>query len=129
MLTDRIDDLRQELPEVFEDRPSPRGWDDDWIFIPGEAPEVLPAVRLDLIDLGQVNSEVPADLLGAPLTCRSRRRSRDASVSAGNSREKPPPDALTRRPDRVARPRARQRPDAYTGRRTAARIAWRSAGM
>lgn len=29
-----IDFLRSELPDVFEDRPMPPGWDDNWLIVP-----------------------------------------------------------------------------------------------
>jgi hypothetical protein len=39
MAADDIDVLRNELSEVFDDKPLPPGWDDDWLLIPAPSLE------------------------------------------------------------------------------------------
>ena len=39
MAVDDLDALRDQMPELFDDRPLPPNWDDDWLIIPIEDPE------------------------------------------------------------------------------------------
>jgi predicted RNA binding protein YcfA (HicA-like mRNA interferase family) len=39
MAVDDLDALRDQMPELFNDRPLPPNWDDDWLLIPIEDPE------------------------------------------------------------------------------------------
>ncbi len=39
MAIDDLEVLRHEMPEVFEERPVPSSWEDDWVFVPVDRPE------------------------------------------------------------------------------------------
>ena len=53
MPTDRIQDLRRELPEAFEDLPLDPDWDEEWLFVPvPNADTALPEAFVDGIDRG-----------------------------------------------------------------------------
>ncbi len=53
MPTDRIQDLRREVPEAFEDLPLAPDWDEEWLFVSiPNADKALPQVFEDGIDQG-----------------------------------------------------------------------------
>jgi predicted RNA binding protein YcfA (HicA-like mRNA interferase family) len=39
MAIDDLDTLRGELPEIFDDKPLPPAWEDDWLIVPIDNPE------------------------------------------------------------------------------------------
>lgn len=41
MAIDDLEVLRDEMPEVFEERLVPSTWEDDWVFVPVDRPEAL----------------------------------------------------------------------------------------
>lgn len=43
--------LADELPIVFEQRPLPPDWDDEWIFVPEESPETTDISREPMVEL------------------------------------------------------------------------------
>lgn len=50
MAIDDLEVLRSEMPEVFEERPVPSTWEDDWVFVPVDRPEALLDELSDRLD-------------------------------------------------------------------------------
>lgn len=50
MAIDDLGVLRHELSEVFEERPLPNRWEDDWVFVPVNRPEALLDELSDALD-------------------------------------------------------------------------------
>jgi hypothetical protein len=65
MAVDDLDALRDQMPELFDDRPLPPNWDDDWLIIPIEDPEFTSSDDVMAVDDQSLNLPTFAPLDGS----------------------------------------------------------------
>lgn len=93
-----VDILADELPIVFEPRPLPPDWDNEWIFVPEESPEATDMSREPMVELfSESLLRPPQELM--PTSFLERLPNEMANGFAGAAIKSwsslyPPPDAL-----------------------------------
>ena len=105
MAVDDLDILRQELPEVFKDRTVPGDWEEEWLIIPIDEPEVFQSEAEDAPDFelsigavgGAPDIVAPSDAVFSPesqFPDFGETAFPGAPSTKNTSSEVPPPDAL-----------------------------------